>query len=61
MEITIKAARINKGYSQAQAAEKLGVCKDTLSNYERGKSYPPVPVLKKMEDIYGVPYNQLIF
>ena len=61
MAMTIKAARINKGYSQAQAAEKIGISKETLSNYERGKSYPDVPILKKIEEVYEVPYNQLIF
>ena len=61
MTMTIKAARINKGYSQAQAAEKIGISKETLSNYERGKSYPDVPILKKIEEVYEVPYSQLIF
>lgn len=61
MSMTIKAARVNKGYSQAQAAEKIGVSKETLSNYERGKSYPDVPILKKIEEVYGVPYSHLIF
>lgn len=61
MPMTLKAARINKGLTQAQAAEKIGVKVDTLSNYERGKSYPDVPVIKRMEEVYEVPYSELIF
>lgn len=61
MAITIRAARINKGYSQAQAAEKIGISKETLSNYERGKSYPDVLILKRMEEVYDTPYSDLIF
>ncbi len=61
MAITLKAARINKELTQTEAAKKLGISVDTLSNYERGKSFPDVPVIQKMEDLYGVSYNNLIF
>jgi len=61
MTITIKAARVNKNLTQAQAAELLGVSKDSLWNYENGRSFPNVKVIKKMEKVYGFPYNQLIF
>lgn len=46
---------------QYEAAEKLGISKDTLRNYEQGKSYPDIPTLKKIEELYGVKYAQLIF
>ncbi len=61
MAITLKAARINKELTQLQAAQKLGISKDTLRNYEQGKSYPDVPLIKKIEKLYGVTYNDLIF
>lgn len=61
MAITLKSARVNKGLTQAKAAELIGVTVDTLSNYERGKSYPDVPVIQKMEKVYGVSYSDLIF
>lgn len=61
MPITLKSARVNKNLTQAQAAEKIGITKDTLSNYERGKSYPDVPIIKKIESVYGVSYSDLIF
>ena len=44
-----------------EAAQKIGVSTDTLGNYERGKSYPNIPILRKIESVYGVPYDRLIF
>ena len=61
MEITLKSARVNKGLTQEQAAKLIGVTTDTLSNYERGKSFPDVLVIKKIEDVYGIPYSNLKF
>ena len=61
MQLTLKAARVNKGYTQKQAAELLGITRDTLSNYERGKSYPDVPIIKKIEELYQVKYEAIIF
>ena len=58
---TLKTAREMKRYTQEEAAKLNGVSVDTLGNYEHGKSYPDIPVLRKIEEIYGVPYEQLIF
>lgn len=61
MRVTLKSAREIHGMTQAEAAQKIGVSTDTLGNYERGKSYPDIPVLRKIEEVYGVPYDRLIF
>lgn len=61
MAITLKAARVNRGYTQREAAVLIDVTEDTISNWERGKSFPNVPQLKKIEEVYGVTYNDLIF
>ena len=61
MAITLKAARIKKGYNQKTAAKMLGISEWTLSNYERGLSYPDIPTLKKIEDVYDIPYAEIIF
>lgn len=58
---TLKTAREMRGYTQEEAAKIIGISVDTLGNYERGKSYPDIPVLRKIEDAYKVPYRQLIF
>ena len=61
MKLSLKTAREIKGLKQAEAAELIGVSTDTLGNYERGKSYPDIPVLRKIEEVYGVSYDRLIF
>ncbi|MCI6003819.1 MAG: helix-turn-helix transcriptional regulator [Allisonella histaminiformans] len=58
---TLKTAREMKKYTQEEAAKLIGISVDTLGNYERGKSYPDVPVLRKIEEVYEVPYERLIF
>lgn len=59
--MSLKQARELKKMTQEAAAKELGISVDTLSNYERGKSYPDIPVLRRIEKLYGVPYNRLIF
>lgn len=61
MAITLKAARVNKGLRQDQAAKTLGITADTLRSYETYKSFPDVPMIKKMEKLYGMSYDDLIF
>ena len=58
---TLKTAREMRNYTQEEAAKLIGVSVDTIGNYERGKSYPDIPTLRKIEEVYGIPYNQLIF
>lgn len=60
-KFTLKTAREINNLNQNEAAKRLGISVYTLSNYERGKSYPDVPVLKRIEEVYGVTYDQLIF
>lgn len=60
-KITLKAARVNMGLTQAQAAKALGISVFTLINYETGKSYPDVPIISKIEKVYGMPYHKLNF
>jgi transcriptional regulator with XRE-family HTH domain len=59
--VTLKAIRINKNLSQEEAANLIGISSDTLSNYERGKSFPDIPILKKIEEVYGVGYENINF
>lgn len=59
--MTLKMIRELLGYTQENAAKMIGVSTDTLGNYERGKSYPDIPVLRKIEEVYGIPYDRIIF
>lgn len=61
MKITLKAIRINNGWSRKETAEKYGVSVDTLKNYENYKTFPDVPIIKNIEKATGIPYKDIIF
>lgn len=61
MSITLKAARVNANLSRAEAAEKFKVTERTISNWEKGKTFPNVPQIKMIEDAYSVSYSDIIF
>lgn len=61
MKLSLKTAREIKGFTQQEAAKLMNISTDTLGNYERGKSYPDIPILRRIEKVYGISYNQIIF
>lgn len=61
MKITLKAARVNKGYYQEEAAKLIGISCSTLASYEQGNTYPNIKIIKKIEEVYGVDSSDLIF
>lgn len=56
----LKNARNNIGLTQEQAAEVLGVSRQTISNWEKNKSYPDIISVIKMSDIYSVSLDHLL-
>lgn len=61
MKATLKAIRINNGWSQEEAAKRFGVSVATLQNYELGKTFPDVPIINNIIKATGVTYNDIIF
>ena len=61
MALTLKALRVNAGLDQKTAAQQLGVTPETLSNWERGKSYPTVPQITSIEKLYSTTYADINF
>lgn len=61
MKITLKAARVNVGFTQKEAAAKIGVTEYTVFNWEKRRSFPNVKNLKAIEEAYRVSYQDLIF
>lgn len=59
--ITLKAARVNAGFTQAEVAEKIGVAPSTLRNWENGITFPKQPAIEKMCELYNVSYDNLKF
>lgn len=60
-KITLRAARVNAGLKQKEAAKALGVSNKTLSNWENGLSTPKANQIDPICVLYGVTYDNLIF
>lgn len=60
MAITMKAARLNAGYTQEQAAKKLGVNKCTLVNWESGKTAPTIWQWEDLCDLYEMGFGDIL-
>ena len=56
----IRSARIKKEYTQEQAAENLLVSRQTISNWENGKSLPDVISIIRMSELYEVSLDKLL-
>lgn len=61
MAISLKAARVNVGLTQEQAAKKIGVSKSTLQKWESGECYPSTKYIPNITAVYGVGYDDIIF
>lgn len=57
----IKKIRKEKNLTQEDLAERLHCTRQTISNYENGKSEPDITLLMKLADVLGVEINDLIY
>ena len=62
MEINkkLKEARANSGLTQEQVAEKIMVSRQTISNWENGKSLPDIISVINMSDLYQISLDELL-
>lgn len=56
----IKKSRTDAEITQEQAAETLGVSRQTISNWENEKSFPDIVSVLKMSDLYQVSLDYLL-
>jgi len=56
----LKQARAEADLSQEAAAEKVGVSRQTMSNWETGKSYPDIASVLALSDAYGISLDSLL-
>lgn len=61
MPITLKAARVNCGLNQKEAAKLIGVSRTTIMSWEKYRSFPNVIHLHAIEQAYNVKYDDIIF
>ena len=60
-KITLKAARVNAGLSQKEAADMLNISKETLSNYEKGTYSPSWDIVHRIGELYRFPVDFIFF
>ena len=53
MKVSLKALRVNANLNQQQVAERLGIAKVTLVNWEANKTYPTLVQLSKLCELYS--------
>lgn len=57
IQISLAAARVNAGMTQTDIAEKLGVSKNTIINWEKGKVKPSPANLIALSTVYHMPVD----
>lgn len=58
--LTIKQKRRELGLTQKQLAEKCGVAKQNVSNWERGKVFPSLYSFRLLAEFFGCQVKDLI-
>ena len=56
----IKVLRKRLGLTQEDLSKKLGKTKATISDYEKGKSLPPLDILIQLSEIFQVSLDELV-
>src|SRR5215208_1070685 len=56
----LRLLRAQQGLTLVEAAEKIGIGRDTLSELERGRRHPVMPTLSKIARGYGVQVDELL-
>lgn len=55
----MKSFRVRAGYSQEQAAEKLGVARNTLVYYEKHPYSMSIEAFLGMQELYGEEFTNI--
>ena len=59
IKISLAAARVNAGYSQADVSTILHIGKQTICNWEQGKVIPSFVALSALSNLYGIPIDNI--
>lgn len=57
IQISLAAARVNAGLTQAEVAKALKVGKQTILSWEKGKSEPKMSQSRELSDLYKIPLD----
>lgn len=57
----LKQLRMQENMTQREVAEVLGVSVRTYQNYEQGMRTPPLPMAKKIADLFMCKIDEIFF
>ena len=61
MKFTLRAIRVNNGYTLKEASEKLGISTVTLRSYEYYRTVPNINMVNKILELYKVNIDDISF
>lgn len=61
MAISIKAARVNAGFTQKEVADGVGKSKNTIASYEAYTTTPDIQTAKAMAAMFGMSVDDIIW
>lgn len=56
----IAELRSEKGFTQKQVADRLGICPKTVSKWETGRGFPDISLISELARIFSVDISKLI-
>lgn len=59
IKITIKAARVNAGYTQKEVADKLGISMDSIRYIEKNSEKIEYVMLMRLVELYGLSIDNI--
>lgn len=59
MSISLKAARVNAGLTQAEVAERINKTKNTIVSYEAYTTTPDIVTAQALANLYGMTVNDI--
>ncbi len=59
MKNRLPVLRAERGWSQAELAQRLGVSRQTVNAIERGKYDPSLPLAFKISEVFGLPIESI--
>lgn len=60
IQISLEAARVNANMTQQDVAEKMGVSRQTIVNWEKGRVAPGIPEIEMLSRLYSMPQDFFI-
>lgn len=61
MAISIKAARVNAGYTQSEVAERVNKTKNTIASYEAYTTTPDIKTAQAMAEMFGMTLDDIVW